>query len=155
MISYDMADAIFDGECRGPVMLTVLYDRRCPLCRRLRAWLASQGTLVAMEFLAAGSDEARRRFPSLDHERTRSVLTVVAQDGSYYEAERAWLVCAWALPRWRGLAEHFSRPGRLVWVRVGARLVDGYRHRRLDSAGGVGCDRQCPSLVAPGAWPAR
>ena len=116
--------------------LTVLYDDGCPLCRRLRQWLSGQVTMAPVEFLAAASIEARRRFPALDHERSLSVLTAVRADGAVYEGERAWLLCAWLLPSWQGVAEHFS--GRRLFVVKGlARLVDAVRHRspRLCSYG--------------------
>lgn len=126
------------GGRTGALRLTVLYDDRCPLCRRLKDWLAHQSTLTPFEFLAAASPEAFRRFPALDHCRTVRVLTVVASDGAVYEEERAWLVCAWALPAWQPLAEGLGggRLGRRV-AAVAARTVDGYRHRRLAS-------RSCP-----------
>ena len=47
--------------------LTVLYDARCELCRRIRSWLETQAAYVELEFMPAGSDEARYRFPQLDH----------------------------------------------------------------------------------------
>lgn len=128
-----MAEAIVVGGERAQTLrLAVLYDERCPLCRRLTRWLARQPTLLPVEVVAAGSAEARRRFPSLDHQRSTRVLTVVASDGAVYEEERAWLVCAWALPAWQPVAEGLGagRFGRRV-AAVSARAVDGYRHRRL------------------------
>jgi predicted DCC family thiol-disulfide oxidoreductase YuxK len=128
--------------------LTVLFDQRCPLCRRLRAWLASQSTLVPFEFLAAGSPQARGRFPDLDHERTTTVLTVIAANGAVYEAERAWLVCAWALPRWQPLAEHLGTRPRLLAVKTATRLIDRHRQRKLTSLYGPSCD-SCGTPFAP------
>ncbi|MDQ6614056.1 MAG: DUF393 domain-containing protein [Actinomycetota bacterium] len=131
MVTPLMADAWLEGECRGPVPLTVLYDPRCPLCRKLRAWLAGQSTMVPIEFLAAASPEAVSRFPYLDHHRTMTVLTVVARDGGVFEGERAWLVCAWALPSWQAVAERLGSRSGLPLVRVFARTVDRYRHRLI------------------------
>ncbi len=127
-----MAEAIVVGGGRaGGLRLAVLSDDRCPTCRRLTQWLARQATLVPVELVAAGSADARRRFPSLDHDRTTRVLTVVASDGAVYEEERAWLACAWALPAWQPVAEGLGggRLGRFV-AAVGAQAVDRYRHRR-------------------------
>ena len=101
MISYELASAILERETRGPARLTVLYDEACPMCRQLRSWLVAQWVVVPLELLAAASPEARWRYPRLDHERTKAVLTVITQDGAVFEGERAWLMCAWALPRWR------------------------------------------------------
>jgi predicted DCC family thiol-disulfide oxidoreductase YuxK len=126
-----MADAWLQGECRGRVGLTVLYDVRCPLCRRLRAWLAGQPTVVPIEFLAAASPAAASRFPYLDHRRTITVLTVVAADGAVFEGERAWLVCAWALPSWQPVAERLGTRSGLPVARLMARTADWYRHRLI------------------------
>jgi hypothetical protein len=100
--------------------------------------LAGQATVVPIEFLAAASPEAVRRFPHLDHQRTITVLTVVARDGAVFEGERAWLVCAWTLPSWQPLAE------RLVL----ARSVDGYRHRLIARSYGETC-AQCRIAAPP------
>ena len=148
MITTAMAEAIIEGG-RQSLGLVALYDDRCPLCRRLKAWLAARSTLVPIEFVAAGSPEARRRFPGLDHVRTTRVLTVVTSDGAFYEGERAWLVCGWALPGWRPLTERLGSGAGLRLVRLATRIVDGYRHARLDA--GEGCDRCAVSApVGPG-----
>jgi predicted DCC family thiol-disulfide oxidoreductase YuxK len=149
MMSLGMAEAIVTGGQRASLTLTVLYDERCPLCRRLRRWLGNQSTLSPISFLAADSPEAWARFPDLDHLRTTHTLTVVASDGAVYEGERAWLVCGWVLPAWQPLAEHFGTPVRLRLVRAATRLVDGYRHRLVASQSA--CER-C-TITAPPPTP--
>ena len=124
-----MADAIVAGGRREHLTLAVLYDERCPLCRRLKTWLARQATLHPFEFVAADSAEARRRFPDLDHRRSKRVLTVVTSDGAVYEGERAWLVCGWALPAWQPVTESLGGRTRLRLVALAARAADVYRHR--------------------------
>ena len=146
-----MAEALVVGSEARSRSLTVLYDERCPLCRRLKAWLAGQATLVPIRFVPAGGDVARRRFPELDHLRTTTVLTVITERGEVYEGERAWLVCGWALPSWQPLAERFSgRRGRRA-AAVAARFVDAYRHRlmALDGSTDSGCGR-CRIAAPPG-----
>ena len=140
MVSFELASAALDGDWWGPPSLTVLYDQRCPLCQRLREWLGAQATLVPIEFVAAASAEAVARYPGLDHIRTTTVLTVVTQEGAVYEAERAWLVCAWALPAWQAAAEHFGTQRRLVLVKAVARLVDRHRHAAVRKLYGPDCD---------------
>jgi hypothetical protein len=149
MLSFELESARLDGDWRGPPGLTVLYDQRCSLCRRLKTWLGSQSTLVPVEFVASGSHEATRRYPRLDHERTMTVLTVVAGDGAVYEGERAWLVCAWTLPRWQPVAEHLGSRPALQAVKVVARAVDRHRERRLASLYGPDCDTCGISAPAP------
>jgi predicted DCC family thiol-disulfide oxidoreductase YuxK len=144
-MSMAMAEAIVAGGRRDQLSLTVLYDERCPLCRRLRRWLGAQCTLRSITFVAAASPEAQARFPRLDHERTTRTLTVVASDGAVYESERAWLMCGWVLPSWQPVAEHLGTGVGLQLVRVATRLVDGYRHRFVRVS--AECER-C-SVVAP------
>jgi predicted DCC family thiol-disulfide oxidoreductase YuxK len=149
MLSPELAAAVLEGGCRGEVGLTALYDERCPLCRRLRAWLQAQAMLVPIEFLAAGGAEARRRYPLLDHARTTRVLTVVASDGAVFEGERAWLVCAWSLPAWQPLTEVLGgRAGRAL-VRLCSRAVDHYRHHLVGPPYGTSC-ASCQLAAPPG-----
>ena len=152
-VTTEFATAWLEGERRGRVTLTVLYDDRCPLCRRLRTWLANQATVVPVEFLAAASPEAVRRFPALDHPTTVTVLTVVAADGALYQGERAWLMCAWTLPRWQPVAEHLSGRGGMSLVRVMAGWVDGYRHRLIARSYGGGCDKCRLHAAVPPSGP--
>jgi predicted DCC family thiol-disulfide oxidoreductase YuxK len=131
MMSPEMAVAIVQGGERGRPSLTVLYDERCPLCRRLKEWLGHQPTIAVFEFVAADSHLAHQRYPQLDHERTTRVLTVITSEGAVYEGERGWLACGWALPAWQPITEHFGSGIRLRVARLAARVVDGYRHRLL------------------------
>ncbi|MGW1028098.1 thiol-disulfide oxidoreductase DCC family protein [Streptomyces sp. NPDC002577] len=107
-------------DARGvPVRgLTVLYDARCSLCTFVRDWLVRQRQLVPLELVPAGSDEARRRFPSLDHRATLEEITVVGDAGQIYRGSAAWIVCLWALREHRPLAHRLSTP-------AGARLARG------------------------------
>ncbi len=149
-----MVAALRSGDDLRPA-LTVLYDDRCPLCQRLKGWLSAQATLVPVDFVAAASPEANRRFPDLDHERTVTVLTAIDASGAVYEGERAWLVCAWALPRWRPVAERVGRRAGLPFVRVGARTMDRYRHRLLRRSYGGGCAEGADCrITAPPRWAA-
>ena len=92
------------GGGRAITSLTVLYDDGCPICRTARRWLQGRAQLVPLEFLPAGSFEARRRFPTLDHQATLRDVTVIGDEGSVYTGEGAWSACLWALADYRGLA---------------------------------------------------
>jgi len=114
------AEAIHDRDARRvPVRgLTVLYDGQCSLCTFLRDWLAKQRQLVPLRLVPAGSDEARARFPALDHRATLDEITVVGDGGQVYRCSAAWVVCLWALREHRPLAHRLSTPS-------GARLAKG------------------------------
>ncbi|MEU0422798.1 DCC1-like thiol-disulfide oxidoreductase family protein [Streptomyces canus] len=98
--------------------LTVLYDADCSLCAFLRDWLVRQQQLVPLELVPAGSQEARLRFPGLDHRATLEEITVVGDAGQVYRDTAAWIVTLWALREHRPLAHRLSTPS-------GARLARG------------------------------
>ncbi|WP_425265099.1 thiol-disulfide oxidoreductase DCC family protein [Streptomyces regalis] len=98
--------------------LTVLYDAQCSLCTFLRDWLVRQPQLVPLELIQAGSDEARRRYPGLDHGATLEEITIVGDAGQVYRGTAAWIVTLWALREHRPLAHRLSTPS-------GARLAKG------------------------------
>ena len=124
--------------------LTVLYDARCNLCSHLRAWLETQPAYVQLAFVPAGSPEAQRRFPALDHAATTSELTVIGDDGAVYIEAKAFLMCLWALRDYRAWSLRLSSPDMLplarrvvLWVaqnrfRFGSRSLDAILS---DSAG--------------------
>ncbi|WP_437064891.1 thiol-disulfide oxidoreductase DCC family protein [Streptomyces sp. enrichment culture] len=119
---------------RVPVRrLTVLYDAECGLCGFLRDWLVRQPQLVPLEVVTAGSDEARRRFPGLDHGGTLDEITVVGDAGQVYQGTAAWIVTLWALREHRGLAHRLSTPSGALLARgavLAAAKLRGARGRR-------------------------
>ncbi|MFD6754844.1 thiol-disulfide oxidoreductase DCC family protein [Micromonospora gifhornensis] len=111
-----MPDATTHGG-GGIRYFTVLYDAHCPMCRAARGWLASRAQLVPLEFVPAGSAEARQRFPGLDHAATLRDITVVADTGAVYVGDGAWFACLWALAEYRATAERLSSPHLLPLAR--------------------------------------
>lgn len=96
----------------------MLYDANCALCRRARAWLESQEQLLPLEFVPAGSAEAHDRYPHIDHQATLRELTVIADTGEVWRAERAWVLCLWACAEHRLKAERLSSPAMLPLART-------------------------------------
>ncbi|AJE42140.1 thiol-disulfide oxidoreductase DCC family protein [Streptomyces nodosus] len=106
-----MTAAEVRDAARVPVRgLTVLYDAECSLCAFLRDWLVRQPQLVPLDLVPAGSEEARRRFPELDHRATLDEITVVGDAGQVYRGPAAWVVTLWALRGHRALAHRLSTP---------------------------------------------
>lgn len=104
---------------RVPVRgLTVLYDAQCSVCTHVRDWLLRQPKLVPLELVAAGSAEARERYPALDPRSTLADVTVVGDAGQVYRGAAAWVVVLWALREHRPLAHRLSTP-------AGAALAKG------------------------------
>src|SRR3982750_923920 len=122
-------DSDLGGVPAGDAVLPVLSDLRCALCRRARLWLAGQPKYVPMAFVAAGSNEAKRRFPDLDHDSTLEELTVVGWGGEVYRGAKAWVMCLWALKKYRSAALRMSEPEMLP---VARRLVAWVSRNRFE-----------------------
>jgi predicted DCC family thiol-disulfide oxidoreductase YuxK len=112
---------------RSPRFLVLLYDESCPLCRRLKAILATRRPLVPVHLVPVGSAQAQQLFPTLDLDRARNVLTVIDDAGALYESDAAWLVCLWAIPGLRPAANHFARGWRRGVFRTATDVVDAVR----------------------------
>ena len=100
--------------------LTVLYDSNCGLCRRAHEWLAEQRKLVELIFVPCKSEEARARFPQLDHDLTGKDLTVIGDQGEVYIGPKAWLMVLWALCQYREWSYRLSSPTLLPTTRRGS-----------------------------------
>jgi predicted DCC family thiol-disulfide oxidoreductase YuxK len=90
----------------GAPRLTVLYDAACPFCVGCMEWMENQPAHVHLRFLPSDSPEARRRFgalPWLGRE-----LCVVGERGEIWVGPAAFLLCMWALVRWRDWAERLA-----------------------------------------------
>ena len=119
--------APFDGR-RTPVeRLTVLYDAQCALCVHVRHWLMKQRQLVPLDLVPAASEEARRRFPGLDHAQTLSEITVIGDRGQIYRGTSAWIVCLWALAEHRPKAHWLATPAGLPFARASVLAAAKYR----------------------------
>ncbi|MFB6723603.1 thiol-disulfide oxidoreductase DCC family protein [Kribbella sp. NPDC056345] len=133
--------------------LTVLYDAQCGLCRRFKDWLAvqapapdGQGGVVRTRFVAAGSAQARALYPDLDHAATLREVTVIADDGSVYVGDRAWIVCLWTTFEHRPMAIRLASPAMRPVARGMIQAVAGLRRFTMDRGGGDyadGCDGRC------------
>jgi predicted DCC family thiol-disulfide oxidoreductase YuxK len=118
--------------------LTVLYDERCAFCVRCRDWLARQPVLVPTELLAAGSAEARARYPGI--RVPGKELVVLDQQGLMWTGTGAFIVCLWATASHRALAIRFSRPGWAPLADAFYRQVSRRRDGLSDWLAGVECE---------------
>ena len=97
--------------------LTVLYDARCAVCRRARAWLEKEPKYVPIAFVPAGSPHAQQLFPALDAEGSLGELTVVGDNGSVYRGAKAFITCLWALKDYRAWSLRLATPELLPSAR--------------------------------------
>lgn len=87
----------------------VLYDESCGVCSRLRSWIIEQPAYLEIEFVPAGSDDARRLFPELCHDDGVTDLLVVTDEGDVYIGSAAWIICLYALVEYRDWSYRFAR----------------------------------------------
>jgi predicted DCC family thiol-disulfide oxidoreductase YuxK len=107
--------------------LFVLFDGSCDLCGHCKAWLQTQKQTVALTFVEAKSRDARYIFPELDHSRTTSELTVIADDGALYTGTKAWLMVLWALSDYRNWARTLSSPEMMPIARKFITMISDNR----------------------------
>jgi predicted DCC family thiol-disulfide oxidoreductase YuxK len=104
--------------------ICVAYDAACGICTAAKDWILRQTALVPVEFVAADSAEARRRFPQLSGE-----LAVIANTGEVWLDNHAWIVCLWALRDYRGWAVRLSSPGLSLVAREAFAVISSNRAR--------------------------
>ncbi|HSS18552.1 MAG TPA: DCC1-like thiol-disulfide oxidoreductase family protein [Pyrinomonadaceae bacterium] len=109
--------------------LTVLYDPTCGLCRRVQSWLVDQPKLVPLILVPVKSEEAQRRFPTLDHQPTTTDLTVISDQGEVYYGPKAWLMVLWALNRYRDWSFRLATPELLPTTKRIVSLVSQHRYQ--------------------------
>ena len=115
--------------------LTVLYDPACGLCQRAHAWLAEQQKLLELKFVPCNSEEARRRYPRLNHALTQEDLTVISDLGAVYFGPKAWVMVLWALVRYREWSYRLSTPELLPTTRRVVSLITQNRYQISRVAG--------------------
>ncbi len=115
--------------------LTVLYDPSCGLCRRVHDWLEGQPKFIELVLIPVKSDEARHRFPTLDHEPTLNDLTVISDQGAVYYGPKAWLMVLWALCRYREWSYRLASPELLPTTRKVVSLISQHRYQISRAAG--------------------
>jgi predicted DCC family thiol-disulfide oxidoreductase YuxK len=128
--------------------ITVLYDAACGLCTFAKDWIIKQSSLVAIEFVAAGSNEARRAFPQIP----TGELAVVADSGEVWLGNHAWIVCLWALRDYRNLAFRLTGPALSLMAREAFVAVSRNRlalSSMLRLRNGWEIEQQLRKVVAP------
>jgi predicted DCC family thiol-disulfide oxidoreductase YuxK len=115
--------------------LTVLYDPECGLCRRAHEWLAEQSKIIELKFMPCASDEARKRYPQLDHDLTKQDLTVVDDLGRVYFGPKGWLMVLWSLARYREWSYRLAAPELLPTTKRVVSMISQNRYQISRAAG--------------------
>jgi predicted DCC family thiol-disulfide oxidoreductase YuxK len=107
--------------------LTVIYDPDCALCSRVGAWLQAQPKLLALRTVPANALPAI--YPELVRRGLQGELMVVSDEGAVYVGDHAWLMCLYALKRYRHWAQRLSRPALLPFARQAFNVLSANRRR--------------------------
>ena len=113
--------------------LTVVYDADCGLCTRVAGWLLAQPKWIGMHLVPSTS--LPRLYPALA--ACREELIVVSDEGGVYFGSRAWIMCLYALKRYRAWALRLSRPALLPMAREAFALLSSNRRRISQFLGGL------------------
>ena len=107
--------------------LFVLFDAQCELCVRCRNWLMKQPALVTLVFVALQSDEAKLRFPGIETLGPKEQLLVISDGGAVYRGAHAWIICLWALRKYREHAQRMAHPVLVPFARMVCELLSRNR----------------------------
>jgi predicted DCC family thiol-disulfide oxidoreductase YuxK len=108
--------------------LYVLYDARCELCSRLKQWLENEESWLELKLLPAGSEQARNLFPALEEIASAEDLVAISDEGEVYLNNSAWIMCLYALVRYRDWAFRLAHPLLLPLARQSFAALSGSRH---------------------------
>jgi predicted DCC family thiol-disulfide oxidoreductase YuxK len=108
--------------------LYVLYDPKCQLCERLKDWLLTQRSWIGLCMVPAGSEKARKMFPTLEEVATPSDLVVVSDEGQVYLNDRAWIMTMFALEEYRDWACRLTHPLLMPLARQAFATISRNRH---------------------------
>lgn len=107
--------------------ISVLYDERCELCRRVARWLVAQPAYVRIDVWPMNDPATRARFPAVVERVAAGEFVVVDDRGGVYVDTDARILCLWALPRWRRPALRLARPG---WRERARQVFDSVSRNR-------------------------
>ncbi len=114
--------------------LTVYFDRSCDFCARGARWLEREPKYVPVHCVAAQS--ATRADCALSPDELLREVTVIASDGAVYHGTKAFLICLWALRRYRKWSMRLSTKAMLPWARRLFGMVARFGNvARIDAAG--------------------
>jgi predicted DCC family thiol-disulfide oxidoreductase YuxK len=95
-----------------------------------------QPAIIEIVFVPVNSDEARARYPQLNHSLTLTDLTVITDEGAVYFGPKAWIMCMWALRSYNEWALRLSTPELLPTARKVFSMISQNRYK-LESLGKV------------------
>ena len=107
--------------------LAVFFDQECNLCRACRSWLQAQDKYFPVEFMAYQSRRARELCPQLAELNPDKEIVVMADNGQIYQGGSAWIMCLYALRRYRELSFKLAHPMLLPLAKKMCHIVSDHR----------------------------
>jgi predicted DCC family thiol-disulfide oxidoreductase YuxK len=107
--------------------LAVFFDQDCHLCRTCRSWLEAQPKYFPVEFVAYQSRRARKICPRLGELSPDREIVVMADNGQIYQGGSAWIMCLYALRRYRELSFRLAHPMLLPLAKKMCHVISGNR----------------------------
>lgn len=108
--------------------LAVLYDAHCGICSKLRGWLVQQPTYLPLHLVPLHSPDLALKFPGVMAFAPEEKLVVIADDGSVWRGDGAWITLLWAL---RSGREHALRLASPKLRPLARKLVTAVSENRL------------------------
>jgi predicted DCC family thiol-disulfide oxidoreductase YuxK len=107
--------------------IAVFFDQDCNLCRACRRWLQAQDKYFPVEFLPYQSRRALEVCPQLEQLNPEKEIVVMADNGQIYQGGSAWIMCLYALRRYRELSFKLAHPMLLPLAKKMCHIVSGRR----------------------------
>ena len=107
--------------------LTIFHDPRCGLCAAFKEWLNRQPKYVETRFIPYNAPAAAKLFPGLQEMGAGKDVVVLADDGSWWQGEAAWLTCLWITRDYRPWSYRFRSPLLQPLVRRAIHLLSENR----------------------------
>ena len=108
--------------------LAILYDDQCGICSRFRRWLEKQQSYVPLKLVPLHAPVVAKKFPGIDAFDPEEKLVVIADDGSVWRGDGAWITVLWALEKGRELSLRLASPAMRPLAR---HIVTGVSANRL------------------------
>ena len=107
--------------------IAVFFDQDCSLCRACRRWLQAQDKFFPIEFMPYQSERAHEVCPQLDTLNPDQEIVVMADNGRIYQGGSAWIMCLYALRRYRELSFKLAHPMLLPLAKKMCHIVSERR----------------------------
>ncbi len=107
--------------------LFVFYDQNCGLCSKVKAWVALQPQFIPMTFVAYQNPRALQLCPTLPELDPSREIVILADTGAVYTGGAAWIICLYALHKYRNWSKRMANPALLPLAKRTCHLISENR----------------------------